>query len=58
MTWLADWWNFVFHSLMGGSVLLMFLFGWEIFLIPITLGIGAIAMAIGLIRELISSRRN
>ena len=32
---LTTWWNAVFFDLMGGNVLLMFLFGWEIFIMPI-----------------------
>ena len=58
MQWLANWWNFVFHSMMGGSVLLMFMFGWEIFLIPITLAVGVAAAGIGMLVTLIQSQRN
>ena len=32
---ISSWWHWVFQDLMGGSVLLMWLFGWEIFLMPI-----------------------
>jgi len=32
---IASWWRWVYMDLMGGSVLLMWLFGWEIFLTPI-----------------------
>jgi hypothetical protein len=32
---ISSWWHWVFMDLMGGSVLLMWLFGWEIFLMPI-----------------------
>jgi hypothetical protein len=32
---ISSWWHWVFQDLMGGSVLLMWLFGWEIFLTPI-----------------------
>jgi hypothetical protein len=32
---ISSWWHWVFMDLMGGSVLLMWLFGWEIFLTPI-----------------------
>jgi len=32
---ISSWWNWVFMDLMDGSVLLMWLFGWEIFLMPI-----------------------
>jgi len=32
---IASWWHWVYMDLMGGSVLLMWLFGWEIFLTPI-----------------------
>lgn len=29
------WWNLIYVSLFGRNVLLMFLFGWELFLMPI-----------------------
>lgn len=32
---ISRWWHWVFKDLMGDSVLLMWLFGWEIFLTPI-----------------------
>ena len=32
---IASWWHWVYMDLMGGSVLLMWLFGWEIFLTAI-----------------------
>jgi len=32
---ISSWWHWVFKDLMGDSVLLMWLFGWEIFLTPI-----------------------
>ena len=44
--------------MMGGSILLMFMFGWEIFLIPITIAIGAIGMVIGVIVALVKEQRN
>lgn len=34
------WWNTVYRDWMGGSGFMMFMFGWEIFLIPIVLVIG------------------
>lgn len=58
MQWLTNWWNLVFHNMMGGSILLMFMFGWEIFLIPITIAIGAIGMVIGVIVALVKEQRN
>jgi hypothetical protein len=39
---LISWWDTVYYSMMGGSPLLMFLFGWEIFLAPIGFGIAII----------------
>jgi len=32
---IASWWHWVYMDIMGGSVMLMWLFGWEIFLTPI-----------------------
>ncbi len=32
---LTTWWNAVFFDLMDENVLMMFLFGWEIFIMPI-----------------------
>jgi hypothetical protein len=36
---IATWWNWVFHDLMGGSILTMLLFGWELFMLPIGIAI-------------------
>jgi hypothetical protein len=58
MQWLVSWWNFVFHSMMGGSIVLMFLFGWEIFLIPITLGIGVVLTVFAMIWQLVFNRKS
>jgi len=58
MQWLANWWNFVFHNMMGGSTVLMFLFGWEIFLIPITVAIGVTATVLGVIWQLLTNKKN
>jgi hypothetical protein len=53
---IANWWNWVFNDLMGGSVLLMFLFGWEIFMIPIGIAIFAIFFIVSLVASLFNSR--
>lgn len=45
------WWNTVFIDWFGRSVLMMFLFGWEIFLAPIALALGVLNAAFGAIRE-------
>jgi len=47
---IASWWHWVFKDLLGGSVLLMWLFGWEIFLTPIAVGCAvayAMVVAVG-----------
>lgn len=31
----TDWWHFVYTDLMGENVLMMLLFGWELFITPI-----------------------
>ena len=43
---ISSWWHWVFVDLMGHSVVLMFLFGWEIFLAPIGFVIGIIFVAL------------
>ena len=40
---IANWWHAVFFDMMGGNVFLMFMFGWEIFMIPFGLVILALA---------------
>jgi hypothetical protein len=42
-TALGWWWDFVFYDVVGGSVLLMFIIGWVLFLAPLPI-IGAIAL--------------
>jgi hypothetical protein len=39
---IANWWHWVDMDLMDGSVLLMWLFGWEIFLTPIAVAVGLV----------------
>ena len=53
---IATWWNWVFLDLMGGSVLLMFLFGWEIFMIPIGIAIMALLFLVSVVVSLLSPK--
>jgi hypothetical protein len=58
--WMLDligtWWNWVFLDLMGGNVILMFLFGWEIFMIPIGIAIMAVLFLVSIVVSLFSSK--
>jgi len=42
---ITDWWNFV-YNLMGHSALMMFLFGWELFLTPIVFVLSVVGAVI------------
>ena len=53
---IATWWNWVFLDLMGGSVLLMFLFGWEIFMIPIGIAIMVVLFLVSIVVSLLSPK--
>ena len=53
---IANWWNWVFNDLMGGSVFMMFLFGWEIFMIPIGIAIFVVIFIVSLVASLFNSR--
>lgn len=43
---LAAWWTFVYSDLMGENVVLMFLFGWELFMLPILWSLGLVGMVV------------
>ena len=51
------WWDVIYNKLFGGNTLLMFLFGWEIFLMPIPLIFMVILTPIILLKE-IFTRKN
>ena len=51
---IGNWWNWVFYDLMGGSVFMMFLFGWEIFMIPIGIAIMAVIGVFSIVVSLFS----
>jgi hypothetical protein len=53
---ISTWWNWVFNDLMGGSVFMMFMFGWEIFMIPIGIVIVLVFMVLAGIVSLFSSK--
>jgi hypothetical protein len=53
---IANWWNWVFYDLMGGSIFMMFLFGWEIFMIPIGIAIMGLVMVFSIAASLFSSK--
>jgi hypothetical protein len=53
---IANWWNWVFNDLMGGNIFLMFLFGWEIFMIPIGIAIFVVVFIVSLVASLFNSR--
>jgi hypothetical protein len=55
LNWIVDWWNTVFYSMMGGNWFLMFLFGWEIFMIPIGFVGAIIFVALSMIFNLLGS---
>jgi hypothetical protein len=54
---IGNWWDWVFYDLMGGSVFMMFLFGWEIFMIPIGIAIMAVVGVFSIIVSLFSSKQ-
>jgi hypothetical protein len=53
---IANWWNWVFYDLMGGSIFMMFLFGWEIFMIPIGIAIMGVVMVFSIFASLFGSK--
>ena len=53
---IATWWNWVFYDLMGGSIVLMFFFGWEIFMIPIGIAIMAVLFLVSIVVSLLSPK--
>lgn len=54
---IGNWWNWVFYDLMGGSVFMMFLFGWEIFMIPIGIAIMTVVGVFSIVVSLFSSKQ-
>jgi len=48
----SGWLDFIFNKLFGGSVLLMFLFGWELFLMPIPIIIVAVSVIVTILKSL------
>lgn len=54
---IGNWWNWVFYDLMGGSVFMMFLFGWEIFMLPIGIAIMAVIGVFSIVVSLFSSKQ-
>ena len=55
---IASWWNWVFYDLMGGSVFMMFMFGWEIFMIPIGIAIMSVVGIFVVVVSMFSSKQN
>ena len=53
---ISSWWHWVFQDLMGGSVLLMWLFGWEIFLAPIAFVVAAVAAVVSFVWQALFKR--
>ena len=51
------WWDVIYNKLFNGSILLMILFGWELFLMPIPLVFIMIAFPISLVTEIIKRKR-
>lgn len=49
---IADWWNFVYADLMGRNAFMMFMFGWELFLMPI---IFVLSIAAALVKSVIGA---
>jgi hypothetical protein len=43
---IADWWNFVYADLMGRNILLMLLFGWELFITPIVIVLSVVSAVV------------
>ena len=54
---IGNWWDWIFYDLMGGSVFMMFLFGWEIFMIPIGITIMAVIGVFSIIVSSFSSKQ-
>lgn len=49
------WWDLIYNKLFGGNTLLMFLFGWELFLLPFPFIFAAISIPVSILKSL---RRN
>jgi hypothetical protein len=52
------WWDVIYNELFGGNVILMFLFGWEIFLAPFPLLIALIIVPLKIAGESLRRNRN
>ena len=52
------WWDVIYNDLFGGNVLLMFLFGWELFLAPFPIIFILILFPIRLVSELFKRKRD
>ena len=50
------WWDVIYNKLFGGNTLLMFLFGWEIFLIPFPFIFMAILIPFNILKSLITRK--
>jgi len=53
---ISSWWHWVFMDLMDGSVLLMWLFGWEIFLTPIAFVAMVVAAVVSFVWQILFGR--
>ena len=51
------WWDVIYNELFGGNTLLMFLFGWELFLAPFPIIFIFILFPIRLVSELFKRKR-
>jgi len=51
------WWDTIYNGLLGGNILLMFLFGWELFLAPIPIIFIIIIFPIRLVIEFLKRNR-
>ena len=51
------WWDVIYNELFGGNTLLMFLFGWELFLVPFSIIFVLIIFPISLVIELFKRKR-
>lgn len=51
------WWDTVYNGLLGGSTVLMVIFGWEIFLAPFPIIISLLLVPFAMARDQLRSRR-
>ena len=51
------WWDVIYNGLFGGNTLLMFLFGWELFLAPFPIIFALIIFPISLVIDLFKRKR-